>query len=574
MSHAGLAATPPPPASAPAGLPARMRQAASRFKLPLSSSGASVLALALGETTCQGMAVQLAGTRLKVLRFAEVAIDAPPRRVRPRILALLDKLDATGPAIRDVVIISPEAQGVAVELPPVHGKKKQIQRAQAAREETARNEVAKMLDYPVDMALVSHVPLALPADLTFDFEEHEELEDVLQPGMCFAVSRKHYATVENVLKESKKRLLGILPPEAFAFATGQAHKAACVLPKGKEPLGDEAWDGDPTEPARCLVHVGAMELHGARLGCEGVERFAVEPLHPGESITTALPRLLPQLSEPYEVISIMVGGVQPGEEPGPDMQPVPEAEALLTSLTEPSKPFAIERLAFFGAPGEMELLEAPGPISPRYMAPAGAAAAALARDKGLNSLLLHSRVPLTRRVSGNAYFLPICIVGLAMLGMGAAQAFTIGQTKTLQVAMSALEERKQGIQAQVDQKNRLEGQIKSLRRDISQQQATKALLEGELAQRTYRQALLLRGLVADTPQDVMLTRFEQLSHTSYTLEGVGMNSVSISQYLLQLRNTSIVKDTRLVQTTPARASSDSPDMDLLAFTIRIQLEEG
>lgn len=558
----------------PGGLGARGLKALGRLKGSVAG-GAGVLALVMGERLCQGLAIQALGSRMRILRFAEVEVNAPPLRVRPRIQALLNRLDATGIPIRNVVVVSPEVRGMQLDLslPPMkssRGKRKTPDPKTMTRLllQAARAELATGLDITPEQHLISVLPLSQSAQDAFAFEDEDEHALASVPAMAFAITRKHYESLHSILAEFKKNLLGVLPPECFAFATGEA-VVQLPCPTGNDDTGAEACLPEDTQ---CLVYSNGYELQGARFSEDGVERFALEAISPGEPLELVLPRLMQQLVDQQEYLSVVLGGVLKDGDKTLDITP-----EMLPDL-DPA--WGVDRLAVYGAPGELDRIESAGPLSPRYMLAAGAAVAALRGKDATQAMLLHSRESLLGRVRESPALVPAAIVVIALLAMGGLQLHVRMKTAYLNLSMASLKEQKEDIEADVKRERDLQTRLNTLKRNVAEQERTKQLLTGEIALRSQRLALLLRGLVVDTPQEIMLTRFEQLSDEAYTLEGVGTSSAIISQYLLQLRNTGIVKDTRLVKTSPAKAPTDprrkaeEQEATLLEFSIRISLEEA
>ncbi|GAB7079108.1 PilN domain-containing protein [Megalodesulfovibrio paquesii] len=574
------------PGSLAAGsLAARGARKLGRLKGAIAGGGAGVLALVMGERYCQGVALQPHGARLRVVRFAEVEVNAPPLRVRPRIQALLARLDAPGgslPApLRNVVIVSPEVRGMQVDLalPPLATGKRRRGKAASPKpavldrllRQAAAGELCTGLDIARESHLFSYLPLVQSPEDLFAFEDEDEQALLTVPAMAFAITRKYHDNLTAILGEFKKRLVGVLPPECFAYSTGEL---VAQLPR----VGGQAGNDDlpPSDALQILAFSSGQELHGARISDAGAERFAMESMLPGEPLDQALPRLMQQLCDPHEAMPVLLGGVLREEE-----KPLEITQGM---LPEADPAGGMERLALYGAPGELDVIECPGPLSPRFMQAVGAGVLAMQGKDEHRTMLLHSHESFTSRLRANPMFLPALIVGLAVLTMAGLQLHVRMKTAYLQHSMAALKEQKADIEADVKKERDLESKQASLKRNAQEKERLKQMLSGDIAMRTVRLAQLLHGLVEDTPPEIMLTRFEQLSDDAYTLDGVGTSSAVISQYLLQLRNTSIVGDTRLVKTTPAKGQGDpkarpaaggnTPEATLLEFSIRISLEEA
>lgn len=504
---------------------------------PLARAEGGLLVLVLGEEFCRGLAVSGGRGRLTVTGFAEVPVDPAVRSLRARVGRVLDKLES---GARRVVVVSPEVQTVPMELPAPRRRRGAL----AALAAAARREFPDYLDLDATTALLGVMPLAHGPAADAGFEDDEDPEHARLHVLAFGASRRHHAAVASAVKACGKKLLGLLPVEVFAFAPGQGPDAALAM-QGPQDLQAEEDGGD----LRVLLCATPFELHGVRLGDRGPEIFALESAGEGVDRVGAVQRLVAQLTEPGETARLIFGG-----EGGP-----------------------VAGGVAFGGADDLEAIVCPAELPPRYMAALGAAVAVL---RGGKFLLLHDDVSLYARLKARGYVVPVAFALALALGCGGVYGHMYFKIAALESDMATLEQRKAELQARNKRGEDLLARFGRLKKDIADTKTNTVMLESGLAMRTIRLAQLLRGLVVDTPSEIMISRFEKVSDTVCLLEGQGTSSTVVSQYLLLLRNTPFVQETRLMrsavgpaQAARGRGAPPAPEAAPLHFAIRMTLGE-
>lgn len=497
-----------------------------------------LLVLVLGEDACQGLLAFGARSRLTVAGFAEVPVDPAVRSLRARVARVLDKLPAEG--VSRVVVVSPEVRTVPMELPAPRRRRGALAQLEAA----ARREFPDYLDLDGATALVSVLPLVQMPDLS-GFEDDEDPLSTRVPVLTFAAPRRHVAAVEAAVKACGKKFLGLLPVEAFAFALGQGPDASLAL----QGLGRPVEGPEEEEDLRVLVCATPFELHGARLGSRGLERFAVEAVGEGVDRAGAVDRLTAQLVEPGESARLLFGGQGGGQDGA--------------------------KGCAWGRADDLEGVHCPPEMPPQHMIALGAAVAFF---RGGRFLLLHDGESLFFRLKARGYAVPVAFALVLLLGCGGLYGHMYFKIARLESGLADLEQRKAELQARNKRGADLLARFDRLKKDVAEAKANRAMLESGLALRTIRLAQILRGLVVDTPPEIMITRFEKVSDTVCLLEGQGTSSTIISQYLLLLRNTSFVQETRLMRSavvpvpaTKGRSAAPVPGAAPLQFAIRMTL---
>lgn len=502
-------------ASSVHALPSRIMAASSS----LLRAERGLVVVVLGEDTHQGLAVYVNRGRIVVNGFAEVPADAAVRALRTRIGRVLDKLETD---IRRVVVVSGEVRAFPLDLAAPRRKRGAMEHLVAA----ARREFPDYLDMDGASALLGVLPLYQPPDDS-GFEDDDDPLSARIPAMAFAVSRRHASAVEAAVRACGRRFAGLLPQECFAFAMGQGPDSGLAFQQAAHHAIDDEGDGN----LRVLACATPFELHGARLSGHGLERFAVEALGEGVDRAGAMGRLVAQLLEPGETGRVVLGG---GGGSG--------GASLGASVAGGS----------WGRGDEMERVDGPEEMPPQYMTAMGAAVAAL---RGGQFLLLYERTSAFTRLKAKGLLLPLGVVLALALAGGGMYGHLRLKLSSLESAIAQLEERKKELSDQRKRGGDLMTRYAKLKKDVSDAKTAKEMLENGFALRVIRLAQLLRGLVVDTPPEIMITRFEKMMNDTYMLEGQGTSTTVISQYLLLLRNTPFVEDTRLIRSAVISAPS-------------------
>jgi len=520
-------------------LPSRLAAAPAALLRP----DRGVVFVVLGEDADHGLAVSCNRGRIVVNGFTENPVTEGLRAMRTRISQVLDKLESRA---RRVVVVSGEVQAFPLELSPP----KRRRRAMAQLVAAARREFPDYLDMDGTSALLTVLPMYQPPDLS-GFEDDEDPLSTRIPVMTFAVSRRHATAVEAAVHACGRRFAGLLPMEVFAFAAGRGPDASLMFQKPGLALVEDAQGGQDLAVLACAT---AFEVHGVRISRHGLERFAVEATGDGLDQAGTVNRLLAQLLDPGESGMTYLGGRN--------------AEGVSVDSVRP-----------WGESDNMECLDCPPQMPPQYMTAMGAA---VAYFRGGSFLLLREQTSIMSRLKEKGLMLPLA-AGLLLIAAGSGTyGYMHTQIAKVEAGIVELELRKQELAARKKRGEDLLTRYNKLRNDVQVAKVEKHMLEKRLPHKIVNLAQLLRGLIVDTPPDIMVTRFEKVMHNAYMLEGEGSSTTVISQYLLLLRNTPFVAETKLIRSSVitavpvrGRTAQEQPSgARPLAFSIRMTMGEN
>ncbi len=508
----------------------------------LPFAGGRLLVVSMGVFSVQGVVLsRRTGGVLEVVRFVEVAFDTSVRSPKVKMARLMEAL---GPVpARDVLIVTGEVQFFSADMPEL--PKRKFGRTDADKlKEAAKWEIAPFLDYPSEGALLSL--LRLPK-----IDEDEEMEEELakRPAFIFAVSRTAYGNLERLCKAHKKRLIGVLPEESFAFAAGLEleKNGVCLL-----------IDWRMYEVLGALVHNGSpVRVHR-------------EPIQGGEEGPDAISRLIHELlGEKPQVDEIIIGG----------------EKAEGANLEDVFTPGSGARARIWNMEDDLHLVElmrgakqkhCPGTLPPRYMAAMGAAQHYASGKK--SGITIDNSVSLKTRLKENVHTLPLVMIGVLLLGMGGEYLYLKQKLFRLEHGIVSFEEQKKELQKAANSESSLKKKylrLKDKKRDL---QKKEDLLLKDIPARRQVLGELIKEITERTPADIMLEKFYQFSDIVYFIEGTSAGSSSITQYVVDLKGAPTVRECRLERSR--QGVSKGKDSGSRAgrarsyqFTIRLRLED-
>ncbi len=486
-----------------------------------------LLVISLGDFAVQALVLAKGAAGPEVVRFAEVTFDTSVRNVRTRLTRLMESL---GPEpARQVLIVSPEVRFLAADLPDP--PRRRFGRGAVPLTEGARWEIAPFLDFPSERALIG-VTL-LPRDETDELtDEPAEEGPPRRPAQIFALDRQFFDTLKRACREHKKRLLGVLPEETFAWALAGRDKEGSAL----------------------LVDWRMYEIHGA-LSFEGrPRRLLREPIQGGEPEGEVLTRLIGELlHDAGKVSEIVIGG--------------PQAESadlnqLFGDWNGPTvRKWTSEQDLLFAA--------AAGPLPARYLGLLGAAAAMTTGGRKAGGALIDTSKPLPILMKEHVHTLPLVLLGLLAMGLGGQYLLLKQKTYHLVNKTAQLTEQKKALEEAAANESRHKGRYQALKDKQRQLKRKNDLLSGGLASRHQQTLSLLQELTTRIPGDIRLNRFTQFSDRVYFIEGTTLHYPAITECVVSLKESPLVEKCQL-----EKSSRQGEDREAsYTFTIRLRLEK-
>lgn len=489
-----------------------------------------LLVISLGDFAVQALVLTKGAAGPEVVRFAEVTFDTSVRNVRTRLARIMEALDDE--TAGQVLIVSPEVRFVAAEVPDP--PKRRFSRSPALAE-GARWEIAPFLDFPSERALIglSLLPTGGAAHPDERPEAPAEEGPPRRPAWIFALDRQFYDTLKRACREHKKRLLGVLPEEAFGWAlTGPDKEGAALLIDWHlyEVLGALTRDGKPVRVLR-------------------------EPIRGGEPDHRVLARVIDELlHDTSEVSEVIIGG-------GPQSE-----QADLGQLFDGHGGPLVRKWS-----SEQDLLfaAAAGPLPARYLGLLGAAAAWTAAGPKAGGALIDVSKPLPVLVREHVHALPLALLGLLALGLGGQYLHLKQKTYRLENQTIQLSEQKKSLGEAAAAESRLKSRYRDLKERKSELARKNELLAAGLQER-HRQLLgLLQDLTTRIPGDIRLSRLSQFSDRIFFIEGTTLHYPAITECVVNLKESPQVEKCQLEKSTRQGEERQAS----YTFTIRLRLEE-
>ena len=489
-----------------------------------------LLVISLGDFAVQALVLAKGTAGPEVVRFAEVTFDTSVRNVRTRLARIMESL---GPEpARQVLIVSPEVRFVAAEVPAP--PRRRFGRGSLPLTEGARWEIAPFLDFPSERALlgVSLLPRNGAGPLNEPADEPAPEGPPRRPAWVFALDRQYYDSLKRACHEHKKRLIGVLPEEIFAWAlAGPDREGSALLIDWRlyEILGTLTRDGKPVRVLR-------------------------EPIRGGEPDNEVLTRVVAELlHEAGEVSEVLIGG--------------PQAEkADLSQLFSGHGGPLVRKWS-----SEQDLLfaAASGPLPARYLSLLGAAAAWTAAGPKAGGALIDASKPLPMLIREHVHTLPLVLLSLLALGLGGQYLHLKQKTYRLESKTAQLTEQKKTLEEAAAAESRLKNRYQDLKERKSELARKNELLAGGLQER-HRQLLgLLQDLTTRIPGDIRLSRLSQFSDRVFFIEGTTLHYPAITECVVSLKESPLVEKCQLEKSTRQGEEREAS----YTFTIRLRLEE-
>jgi hypothetical protein len=504
----------------------RLSPALRRVLAAMPWGGRRLLVIGLGDLAARALVLTKGAAGPEVVRFAETTFDTSMRNMRTRLARIMEAL-GPDPA-RQVLVVLPEVRFLAAELsvPP-----RRRFRAATPLTEEARWEIAPFLDFPSERALV-RVALAPRDDEAYPADVPDSGETPRQPAFIFALDRHIHAGLKGACREHKKRLLGVLPEEAFAWAMA----------------------GPTARETAVLIDWRLHDIQGALIRDGQPRRVLREPVQAGEVPRDVLARLTDELLlEDGGNENIVIGG--------PQAEQIDPETLLADGNGPPVRTWDSEQDLLFAS--------SPGPLPARYLGLLGAAAVVGMGGRKAASALIDDRKPLPVRIREHVHTLPLILLGLLGLGLGGEYLYMKQQVYRLEHDTVELSAKKKTLEKAVAGEERLKKRFQDLKDNQYQLRRKSDLLSGGLAQRRDRLLRLLGELTVRVPGDIRLTRFRQFSDRVYFVEGVTAHYPAITECVVRLKGSPLIEKCQLEKSS-RQGDERTPSYD---FTIRLRLEK-
>lgn len=504
----------------------RLSPALRRVLSVMPWGGRRLLVVSLGELGARALVLTKGTAGPEVVRFAETTFDTSVRNVRTRLARLMEAL-GPDPA-RQILAVLPEVRFLAAELavPP----RRRFKGATPLTEE-GRWEIAPFLDFPSERAMI-RVALAPRDEPEYPDDVTNSGETPRQPAFIFALDRQIYASLKGACREHKKRLLGVLSEETFAWAmTGPAARGSGLL-----------------------IDWRLHDVQGALIRDGRPRRVLREPVQAGQAPEEALARLTDELLLDADGSEGIVIG-------GPQAEQIDPESLFADGSGPPVRAWDSEQDLLFAS--------SPGPLPARYLGLLGAAAAVSAGGRKAAGALIDDHKPLPVLVREHVHTLPLILLGLLALGLGGEYLFMKQQLYRLEHNTVELSAEKKTLEEAVATEERLKKRFHDLKDEQRRMEHKRELLSGGLAQRRSQLLKLLGELTSRVPSDIRLTRFRQFSDRVYFIEGVTAHYPAITECVVRLKGSSLIERCQLEKSS-RQGDERTPSYD---FTIRLRLEE-
>lgn len=504
----------------------RLTPALQRALSALPWGGRRLLVVGLGDFAARALVLVRGAAGPEVLRFAETTFDTSVRNVRTRLARIMETL---GPEpARQMVVMLPEVRFLAADLPIP--PRRRFKGATPLTEE-ARWEIAPFLDFPSERAMI-RVALPPRVEPEYPVDPPDPGQPPRKPAFIFALDRQVYAGLKGACREHRKRLLGVMPEESFAWATS----------------------GPAARDSGLLIDWQLQDMWGAIVRDGRPCRVLREPVQGGEAPRDVLVRIIDDLLlEAGDAADIVIGGPQAEEH---------DAEKLFANWSGPP-------VRTWNSEQDLLFSSSPGPLPARYLGVLGAAAALTVGGRKAAGTLIDDHKPLQVLVREHVHTLPLILLGLLGLGLGGEYLYMKQQVYRLEGNIVDLTAEKQSLVEAVATEKRLKQRFHDLRDKQRRLELKIDLLSDGLEQRRRQLLKLLGELTTRVPDEIRLTRFHQFSDRIYFMEGITAHYPAITECTVRMKGSPLVERCQLEKSS-RQGDEQSPTYD---FTIRLRLEE-
>lgn len=490
-----------------------------------------LLVLVLEEFSVRGIVLEKHSPHsIEIKAFAEVLLDhAGHLSNRIKITKILEKLPIA--QVRRVLLVCEEVQCIPLWLPEPPRKKKS---SASWWDQTIRTELTPYLEESPDQYLIT--PLWLNTE---DREEDLFLaEENKQPALIFAVRSNVYNAFASMFKSYKLQLVGISGLESHAFAISH--------------------DSVSRNDSYLLIDWKYHEISGSFLKQGELIASQRENIQAEDLEFDALHRLIDRLTDdPHSIKEIIIGG---------EMVEKLDWEKVCTEQQG-------IMLKQWNIKEELPQVLSLNGIPSRYMTAIGAAVHFLTADKK-RKIWCDQRQPLSIKIRQNIHTVPLILFAVILLGMGGEYGYLVHQKKQLTSKVAKLKKEEKTLSDQVREKEKLDRQLAQKRQEKIRRQQSSDMILHEIPNAMADLSRILQGLVEETPLDVQLLSFEQVSDGIFYLEGKSQNIKSVQSFPVNLLNIPVIQETKLEKSeerieTPKNLRASR----VYFFRIRIRLQD-
>jgi hypothetical protein len=483
----------------------------------LVRTGPPQLVVVMRPFSVQGVIVRNEGGSVRVLRFAQADFESTVRSPKVKMARIMEKLGAQ--KFSHIILVTPEASCFVVDLPWsskgrfVSGEK---------LDGLARWEVASYLEYPAEQALIRALPLADEPDEEeiFSSMPMEDGQDQRKPVLASVFSSRVYSALTRLCGSYKKKLQGVVPEEVFALSARllAGPHCQCVM-------------------VDCRMHDFICVLMDRGIPA-GVIRGEVEA---GDLYGSSLVRAMEILAPPNQIRVYLTGEMA--------------QECRETLGDDDVDRYSWTVVEEFNGPGGSW-----GPLPGKYGAALGAAL-----DR--NMMTVDDRVPLSRKIRRNVHALPLVLLALLLLGMGAAYGLQRYKTDSLRKRMAGYEKEKKEIQVILDKDTRTRDKYASMTKRQTSLENDKRYLTETVAARSSGLLRFLADVTRCVPREVALSGLTQVSDETWHIRGT---SIGVTPILGFQRSLEGLHGVVMVRQESAEAMKKSIPPATHQFDIRVR----
>ncbi len=487
-----------------------------------------LLVLSLEEFCARALVVETTAGTTTIKAFAEVSFEISGRSARVKIAQLMEKLGRCD--VRDVLLLSEDVQFYPGWLPDLPKKRQRADQLSAM----SKVEIAPYVEGSPDDYWVR----ALYAAADENDEEFLPAGEVRKRGaLIFAVPKPVYTGMQGILKAYKKRLVAMGSHESLAWAIC----GKTVAESGTHLVAE--WRRDEV--------MAALIVNGAP------QRLQRESVEAGEDGLAVVRHLAVELAEDLSQIDeIVVGGA---------MVEQAEWEAVDAGAAD----IHIKRWQLSQELPKVTGLELPA----RFMSLVGAAIAF--REPLLKRPLCDDAVPLSQSVKENVHAVPLLLLVLLILGIGAQYTNLQSKKERLEKNIASFTEQKEQLEKKVKKKKSLEAKRGSKRSEKSKISSNQALLTKTMPAMQALQVQLFGQIVMKTPADVQLQLLQQSSDETWHVEGKTRNIQSVQLFPVQLKGISYVNEVKIEKSEERLSESGSGKSERwYYFRLRLRSKGG